>query len=114
MLHQWLAPFLDLLIVLQPNGSLTEINEYSHQRHNRQHNDKNYTPLGALLGLPVELTNGVAVQEKHKTTVKFLNKSFNGIQTGCLGGPAWGTEPNSTQYLWYTRIQHRIVDFSFL
>ena len=51
-------------------NSVTEKNEYSHQRHKRQHNGTNNTPLGSLLGLPVELSNGIAVQEKHKTTIK--------------------------------------------
>ena len=40
--------------------NLTGENEFSCQRHNRQHNGKNYTSLGALLGLPVELPNGIA------------------------------------------------------
>ena len=37
--------------------NLTENNESSHQRHNRQHNDGKVTSLGSLLGLPVELSN---------------------------------------------------------
>ena len=44
---------------------VTEKNESSHQRHNRQHNDGKVTSLGSLLGLPVELANGIAVQTKH-------------------------------------------------
>ena len=42
--------------------NLTETNESSHQRHNRQHNDGKVTSLGSLLGLPVEFSNGIAVQ----------------------------------------------------
>ena len=59
-----------------PEGTLedvpntTEKNESSHQRHNRQHNNGKVTSLGSLLGLPVELSNGIAVQKKHKTTTK--------------------------------------------
>ena len=46
--------------------NLTEKNESSHQRHSRQHNDGKVTSLGSLLGLPVELSNGITVQTKHK------------------------------------------------
>ena len=42
---------------------LTEKNESSHQRHNRQHNDGKVTYLGSLLGLPVEWSIGIAVQK---------------------------------------------------
>ena len=48
--------------------NLTEKNESSHQRHNRQHNDAKVTSLGSLLGLRAELSNGIAVQTNHKTT----------------------------------------------
>ena len=34
-------------------------NENSHQRHNRQHNDGKVTSLGSLLGVSVELSNGI-------------------------------------------------------
>ena len=34
------------------------------------HNDEKFTSLGTLLGLPVELSNGIAVQTKQKTTMK--------------------------------------------
>ena len=36
-----------------------------------QHNDGKVTSLGSLLGLPVELSNGIGVQTKHKTTIMF-------------------------------------------
>ena len=48
---------------------LTKKNESSHQRHNRRHNDAKVTSLGSLLGLPAELSNGVAVQTKHENQV---------------------------------------------
>ena len=78
--------------------NLTEKNESSHERHKRQHNDGKVTSLGSLLGLPVELSNGIAFQTKHKTNNQtYIHKGLWGIQTGCLGGPAWGTEPNRDQ-----------------
>ena len=40
---------------------VTEKNESSHQRHNRQHNDAKVTSMSSLLDLPVELPNGIAV-----------------------------------------------------
>ena len=45
-------------------------NEKLTPRHNRQHNDGKVTSLGFLLGLPVQLSNGIAVQTKCKTTIK--------------------------------------------
>ena len=44
--------------------NLSEKNEGSHQGYNRQHNDGKVTSLGSLLGLPVELSNGIAVETK--------------------------------------------------
>ena len=40
--------------------NLTQKNESSHQRLNRQHNDGKFTSLGSLLGVPVKLSNGIA------------------------------------------------------
>ena len=63
---------------------LREKNESSHQRHNRQHNDGKVTCLGCLLGLPVELSNGIAVQAKHKTDNQtYIHRGQMGIQTAC-------------------------------
>ena len=61
--------------------NLTKKNESSHQRHNRQHNDGKVTSLGSLLGLPVELSNRIAVQTKHKTTIKLEYTKVNGVST---------------------------------
>ena len=36
------------------------------------------TSLGSLLGLRVELSNGIAVQTKHKTTIKLTYAEVNG------------------------------------
>ena len=49
---------------------ITEKNGSSHQGPNGQHNDAKVASLGSLLGLTVEWSNGIAVQTKHKTTVK--------------------------------------------
>ena len=43
---------------------LRENNISSHQAHNRQHKDGKVTSLGSLLGFPVEVSNGIAVQTK--------------------------------------------------
>ena len=56
---------------------LAEKNECSHQRHNRQHNDGKVTSLGSLLGVPVDLSNGIAVKTKHKTTIKL---TYTGVK----------------------------------
>ena len=68
----------------------TEKNESSHQRHKRQHNDAKVTSLGSLLGVPVVMSNGIAVQTNKKHQSNLHTKS---LWAGCLGGPAWGTEP---------------------
>ena len=47
------------------SGKITKKNESSHQRHYGQHNDGKVMYLASLLGLPVELSNGIAVQTKH-------------------------------------------------
>ena len=44
----------------------------------------------------------------------YIQKSLWGIQTGCLGGPAWGTEPNSTLQLLYLGIQYREYYFGLI
>ena len=45
-------------------------NENSLQKLNRQHNDRKVTSLGSFLGVPVELSNGIA----DKTTIKLTYK----------------------------------------
>ena len=42
------------------------------------------------------------------------NQTYKGIglkdiQTGCLGGPAWGSDPNSSQQLCYVGIQDKLL-----
>ena len=74
--------------------SLTEKNEKSHQSHNRHHNDGKVTSLASLLGLPVELSNGIAFQTKYQNNNQtYIQRGQWGIQTGCLGGPTHRTEP---------------------
>ena len=70
--------------------NLTEKNEYSHQRHIRQHNDTNNTSVGSLLGLPVQVSNGIAVQEKHNTTIKLNNNRFKGHPNWLFGMSCMG------------------------
>ena len=77
-----------------PKGlNVTELNESSYQRHNRHHNDGKVTSLGSLLGMPVELSNGIAVQKTQNQQYKPTYTSLWGIQPRCLGGFAWETEP---------------------
>ena len=45
-------------------ANLTEKIESSHQGHNRQHNDGNFTFLGSLLDVPVKHLNGIAEQKQ--------------------------------------------------
>ena len=42
------------------------------------------------------------MQTTNQTYTEYL---FLDIQTGCLVESAWGTEPNSTQQVWYIGIQ---------
>ena len=66
----------------------------SHQRHNRQHNDEKFTSVGSLLGLPVKLSNGIAYQTKHKTTINqtYIHKGQWGIQTWLFGWSYMGNQ----------------------
>ena len=59
-----------LLLVLLLEKLVTEKMKKLTPRNNRQHNDGKVTSLGFLLGLPVQLSNGIAVQTKCKTTIK--------------------------------------------
>ena len=43
-----------------------------------------------MLGVPVKLLNAIADKDNNQT---YVHKGFLGIQTGCLGGPAFRTEP---------------------
>ena len=91
-------------------ASLTEGNESSHLRRNRQHNDGEITSLGSLLGLRVELSNGIVVQTKHKNNNQtYIHKGFKGIETGCFGGPPWEQNLNSSQQEWCVGIQVELI-----
>ena len=85
---------------------LTEKMRANTQRHNRQHNDAKVTSLGSLLGLPVELSNGITVQTKHKTTIKLtytgdLLVSKLAVWVPCTGNRA---QPCITVVVgWYKR-----------
>ena len=54
--------------------------ESSHQKHNRQHNGGKVTSFGALLGVPVKLSNAIADKNNNQT---YIHKGSLGIQTGC-------------------------------
>ena len=40
--------------------------------------------------MTVKLSNGIAGENNNQT---YIHKGSLGIQTGCWGGPGWGTEP---------------------
>ena len=66
---------------------LTEKIESSHQRHNRQHDDGNFTSLGSLLGVPVKLSNSIAEQKQQSNlhTQGDLLVSKLAVWVPCLG-----------------------------
>ena len=95
--------------------NLTEKNEISHQRHNRQHNDGKVNPLGSLIGLPAELSNGIAVQINTKTTIKITYKDDFLMSKLAVWVHAQGTEPTSAQQLWHLSIENIIwIDLNFM
>ena len=47
--------------------------------------------------------------ETQNNNQTYRHRGFKGIETGCLGGPAWGTEPNSSQQLWCVGIQLQLI-----
>ena len=57
----------------------------SHQRHNRQHNDGEFTSLGSLLGMLVKLSNGI---DDEIPTIKLVLEYPNWL----FGCPAGATE----------------------
>ena len=76
-------------------------NECSYQRHSRQHNDGKVISLGSLLGVPVKVSNGIAVQTKHKNNNQtYMQRGLWGIQTACLGGLHRGQNLNTSQQVW--------------
>ena len=78
--------------------------------HNWQHNDAKVTSPGSLLGLPAELSNGIAVQTKLKTTIKLT-------YTGDLLAPklaVWEVlhreqNLNNSQQVWCVGIQLELI-----
>ena len=77
--------------------------------HNRQHNGTNNTSLGSLLDVRVELSNGIDVPETQNSNQTYIHRYFKGIESGCLGGPAWGTEPNNSQQVWCVGIELKLI-----
>ena len=103
------------LLRLRRMVNLIEKNESSHQRHNAQHNDAKVTYLGSLLGLPVELSNGIAVQTKHKTTIKLtytgdLLVSKLAVQVLCMGKRA--SQCLTVEVCWHSRENIIWIDFN--
>ena len=64
---------------------LTEKKESSHKRHNRQHNDGKVTSLGSLLGVPVKLSIGIAVQSIQKQQSNLHTQKSLGYPKGLFG-----------------------------
>ena len=46
---------------------------------------------------------------KQNNNQTYIHRGFKGIQIGCLGGPAQGTEPKSTQQVWCVGIQLELI-----
>ena len=86
--------------------NLTEKTESSHQRHNRQHNDGKVTSLGSLLGVPVGLSSGIAVQTNTKTTIKLTFTRVSGASKLAVWEVLHGEQNlNNSQEVWYDGIQ---------
>ena len=71
---------------MEPSGGKNSraISEAFKDSYNRQHNDGKVTSLGSLVGLPMELSNGIVVQTKHKNNNQtYIHRGQKGIQTGC-------------------------------
>ena len=49
----------------------------------------------------MKLPNGIAEQKQQSN----LHRGTYWYPTGWFGCPGWGTEPNSTQQVWYVGIQ---------
>ena len=73
----------------------------SQQGHKMQHNDGKDSLLGSLLVLPVELWKGIAGWSNNPIGIYRGTYSYPNWLFGCS---AWGTEPNSTQQVWYVGI----------
>ena len=56
--------------------------------------------------MPVKLPNGIAEQKQQSN---LHTQGVSEYPNWLLGCPVWGTEPNSTQQLWYVGIQYRIL-----
>ena len=67
-----------------------------------QHNDAKVTSLGSLLGVPVKLPNGITEQNNNQM---YIHRRDLLVSKLAFWVPAWGTEPNSAQQVWYVGIQ---------
>ena len=52
---------------------------------------------------------GLLPRQNTKQQSNLHTQRSMGIQTGCLGGPAWGTEPSSSQQVWCVGIQVKLI-----
>ena len=65
---------------------------------------------GSLLGLSVELSNGIAVQTKQKTTIKLTYTKVNGASKLAVWEVLHGEHNlNSSQQVWYLGTQLELI-----
>ena len=76
------------LLTAPETVNLTEKSGSSHQRHNRQHNDRKVTSLGSLLDMPVKLSNGIADKNNNQTYTGDLLVSKLVVWVPCMGNRA--------------------------
>ena len=74
----------------QEPSQITEKNESSHQRHDRQHNDGKVTFLGSLLGCQWSCQMELLFKQNTKTSIKLTKTGVNGhpnwlLRRSCMG-----------------------------
>ena len=83
--------------------NLTENNVKAHMKG--KHNDGKVTSLGSLLGLPVKLPNGIAVQTNTKTTIKLTYKGDLLVSKPAVWVPSIGNrayQHSTVVVCWYS------------
>ena len=93
----------------QTSQTLIKTGLLTEKINNRQHNDGKVTSPGSLLGVPMELSNGLLFKKHQNNNQTYIYKGFWGIRTSCLGGPAQGTEPEQLSTVWYVGIQVELI-----
>ena len=80
------------------------------QRHDRKHNDGKVTSMASLLGMPVELSNGIAVQTKHENNNRPYEHSGLWASKLVVWEVLHGEQNlNSSQQVWCVGIQVELI-----